>query len=225
MWQHIWNYQLQIVPVLLFLAIYETPAFLRRLNKTFFVPIYFSVYPLRQINQNLATYLGDDIYVGQEVTTDEAEAFRKRIIAVSAVSAIIDTVLVPLMIGLIAAFLLTKAVFYQFIAVLLAYKAVTVSMSLLNSDLHLIEAKWKTPALSAIYLLYLGLILEMSRTSYFWAEPYVESADWAGLWSSFSAFVFAKILAQGIIFAGAVAIFTNFIADRKIREKRLSDDE
>jgi hypothetical protein len=225
MWQEIWNYQLQIVPVLLFLAIYETPAFLRRLNKTFYVPIYFSVYPLRQINQNLASYLGDDVYVGEEVTADEAEAFRKQIIAVSAVSAIIDAVLVPLMIGLVAAFLLTEAVFYQFIAVLLAYKVVTVTMSLLNSDLHLIEAKWKTAALSAIYMLYLGLIFEMSKTAFFWAEPYVASADWAGLWSAFSAFVFGKILAQGIVFAGAVAIFTNFIADRKIREKRLSGDE
>lgn len=65
----------------------------------------------------------------------------------------------------------------------------------------------------------------MLRTAYFWAAPFIALSDWPGMLSSLSEFVFGKTLAQGLLFAFLVAIFSNFIADRKLREQNVSQDE
>ena len=63
----------------------------------------------------------------------------------------------------------------------------------------------------------------MLITSFYWAYPFVSTSDWQGLWSSLSAILFGKIIAQGIIFAVLVAIFAHYVADRKIREKNATE--
>ena len=85
MLEQLWQYQLQIIPVIIFLGIFESPAFIRRINKTFYVPVYFSVYPLRQINQDLSTYLGEDDFCDEGCRLDpsQAEALRRKIILTS----------------------------------------------------------------------------------------------------------------------------------------------
>lgn len=227
MLQQIWQYKLQIIPILLFIGIYELPAFLRRIKKTFYVPIYFSVYPLRQINQDLSTYLAEDYFLcqGCDLNSDQAESLRKKIIFTAVVSAVIDAAIVPLVMGLIAAFILDKDLFFQFVIVFVCYKIIAIALSLKESHLHFIESKWKTVTLTLIYIAYLGIVVEMLKTSYLWAEPYISTSDWAAMLNSFSSLIFGKILAQGIVFAGGVSIFTNFVADRKLREQNISGNE
>ncbi|MEW7984568.1 MAG: hypothetical protein ACH255_21035 [Candidatus Thiodiazotropha sp.] len=227
MLEQIWQYKIQIVPVLIFLMLFEFPAFIRKLKKTFYVPIYFSVYPLRQINQDLSTYLGEDDFYdeGWRLDSAQAEALRRKIIFTSVVSAAIDALAVPLLVGLVAAFLLEEAVFVQFVTVLAVYKVISIILSLRNSHLHILNSKWKNTLLAIIYIAYIGIIVEMLRTSYFWAVPFVTTSDWTGMLSSFSAFVFGKTLAQGLVFAFLVAIFSNFIADRRLREQNVSNEE
>ncbi len=227
MLEQLWQYKLQILPVILFMGIFELPAFIRRMKKTFYVPIYFSVYPLRQINQDLSTYLGEDDFYdeGWRLDPAQAEALRRKIIFTSIVSAAIDALAVPLVVGLIAAFVLEKEVFLQFLTVLAIYKVVSITLSLRNSHLHILDSKWKSGFLVIIYIAYIGIIVEMLRTSYYWATPFISASEWAGMLSSFSSFIFGKTLAQGIVFAFLVAIFSNFIADRKLREQNVSQDE
>lgn len=227
MLDQIWEYKIQIVPVLVFLVLFEFPAFIRRLKKTFYVPIYFSIYPLRQINQDLSIYLGEDDFYDEGLRLDsaQAEALRRKIIFTSIVSAAIDALAVPLVVGFVAAFLLDEDVFVQFVSVFAVYKIISIVLSLRNSHLHILDSKWKNTLLAIVYISYIGIIVEMLRTSYFWALPFVSASDWGGMLSSFSAFFFGKILAQGLVFAFLVAIFSNFIADRRLREQNVSQDE
>lgn len=227
MLEQIWQYKIQIVPILIFLVLFEIPAFVRRLKKTFYVPIYFSVYPFREINQDLSTYLGEDDFYdeGWRLGASKAEALRRKIILTSVVSATIDALAVPLVVGFLAAFVLDKTVFFQFVAILAIYKTITIVLSLRNSHLHILDSKWKNGLLAFVYIVYIGVIVEMLRTAYFWAMPFVSFSDWLGMLSSLSEFVFGKTLAQGLIFAFLVAVFSNFIADRKLREQNVSNDE
>jgi hypothetical protein len=227
MLEPVWQYKIQIVPILVFLMLFEAPAFIRRLKRTFYVPIYFSVYPFREINQDLSTYLGEDDFYdeGWRLDPSKAEALRKKIILTSIVSATIDALVVPLLVGFLAAFLLEKVVFFQFVAILAIYKLITIVFSLRNSHLHILDSRWKNGLLVFVYIAYIGLIVEMLRTAYYWADPFVVSSDWSGMLSSLSEFVFGKTLAQGLLFAFLVAIFSNFIADRKLREQNVSHDE
>ncbi len=225
--EQLWQYKIQVIPVLLFLAVYEVPAFLRRLRKIYYVPIYFSVYPLREINQDLSKYLAEDYFLceGFDLDKEQLETLRKRIIITSVISATIDALVVPLLIGVMAAFVLNSELFYQFIAVLVIYKIISIIFSLRNSHLHILNSKWKNSLLIVIYIAYVGIIAEMLRTAYEWAVPYIVASDWSGMFSSFSTFFFGTILAQGMLFAFLVAIFSNFIADRRLREENVSSDE
>lgn len=223
----VWQYKIQIVPVLIFLMLFEAPAFVRRIKKTFYVPIYFSVYPFREINQDLSTYLGEDDFYdeGWRLDSSKAESLRRKIILTSIVSATIDALVVPLLVGLLTAFFLEEVVFFQFVVILVIYKLITIVISLRNSHLHILDSRWKNGLLAFVYIAYIGLIVEMMRTAYFWAVPFVVSSDWLGMLSSLSEFVFGKTLAQGLLFAFLVAIFSNLIADRKLREQNVSHDE
>ena len=226
MFEDIWQYKIQVLPVFIFMIIYVLPSLLRRLKKTFYVPIYFSIYPLKEINQNLSTYLAEDYFIchGSELTPKEAEKLKNKIIFTSIVSSVIDVLMVPLLVGIIASFFLTKELFYQFLVTLFFYKLITILLSLKNSHYHFINSQYKLIFLTFIYIVYLGTIMEMLKKSYSWARPFVSTENWSGLWNSFSSIVFGTIVAEGIIFAILVAIFTNYIADRKIRDKNIHND-
>lgn len=225
--EDLWNYKVQIFPIILFFLIYESPSFLRRLKKTFYVPIYFSIYPFRQINQDLSVYLADDDFFGfgQDLEEPKAEMLRKKIMITSIVSGALDALVIPLVVGFIAAVWLSKEVFYQFVVLLVIYKVITIIFSLYNNHFRGILGGWKMPLLFLIYFCYIGLIFEMMRTSYTWASPFMDKSDFTGLLFSFSELFFGKILAQGVVFVVFVAIFSDLIADRKLRRRNLSNDE
>ncbi|OGW38688.1 MAG: hypothetical protein A2Y97_12285 [Nitrospirae bacterium RBG_13_39_12] len=215
------------MPVILTLLIYELPAMIRRTKKLFYVPIYFSIYPLREINQNLSIYLGEDymICAGCDLSEKEAEKLRKKIIFTSIVSASLDALVIPIVIGFIAAFYLPATVFTQFLVALVIYKIITVTNSLRTFHYYSIGSKRNLVFLAFIYIVYIGVAIEMLKTSYSWTKPFVLTGNWSGLWSALTAVVFGKIIAQGFVLAVFVAIFTNYIADREIRKKNVERNQ
>lgn len=225
--EYLWNYKIQILPIVLFFLIYEAPSFIRRLKKTFYVPIYFSIYPFRRINQDLSIYLADDDFFGfgQDLEESKAEALRKKIMITSIVSGALDALIIPLVVGFIAAAWLSKEIFYQFMVMLIIYKVIAIVFSLYNNHFREILGGWKMPLLFLIYFFYIGLVFEMMRTSYEWASPFMDKSDFIGLFFSFSELFFGKILAQGVVFVVIIAIFSDLIADRKLRRRNLSNDE
>ncbi|MCE1273332.1 MAG: hypothetical protein LWW75_02255, partial [Chlorobiales bacterium] len=72
--------------------------------------------------------------------------------------------------------------------------------------------------LTLIYIAYVGMISENLKDSYFWAKPFIVASNWLAMWSSFSNLFFGEILTKGVLFVIAVSVFTNFIADRRLRE-------
>jgi len=222
--EQIWQYRIQLLPVLLTLLIFEIPAIIRRMKKLYYVPIYFSIYPLREINQNLSVYLAEDYFIctGCDLPEDQAEKLRKRIIYTSIISASLDAVVIPLAIGFLTAFYLPPHVFTQFLIVLLIYKALTITNSLKNFHYHSIGSKRNIALLIIVYIVYIGVVIEMLRTSYSWTKPFVLAGNWTGLWSALTAFIFGKVIAEGLVLAVVVALFANYIADREIRKKNVS---
>jgi branched-subunit amino acid transport protein len=73
--------------------------------------------------------------------------------------------------------------------------------------------------------MYIGVIVEMLKTSYSWTLPFIIAGNWAGLWTALTALVFGKIIAKGLVFAILVAIFTKYIADREIRKNNVKRNQ
>lgn len=225
--EQIWQYKIQIVPIVLTLFIYELPAIIRRAKKIFYVPIYFSIYPLREINQDLSVYLAEDymIYAGCDLSEAEAEKLRKKIIFTSIVSVSLDAIVIPLLIGFVAAFYLQVDVFTQFLVALLIYKVFTVIESLRTFHYHSIASKRNMVFLAFIYLSYIGVAIEMLKTSFYWTTPFIAAGNWSGLWSAVTALVFGKVIAQGLLLAVLVGILTRYFADREIRKRNVDRNQ
>ena len=224
MLQELWQYEIQVFPVLICFGIYELPTLLRRLKRTFYVPIYFSVYPLRHINQDLSVYLGEDFTGdGETLDSQEAESLRRKIMFISVTSMTIDALAIPLFTGFLVSFFIEFDIFCQFYFLLFFYKLFTILASLKNSRHHFSPSQWKIPLLIVIYVFYIGVVLEMLNTSYSWAYPFTTQGDWSGLWEAFSRVIFGQIIGQWIVLALFVTVFTSYVTDRKVRQENVND--
>lgn len=224
---NIWNFKLQIFPIFLSILLFELPAIIRRRKKLYYVPIYFSVFPFRELNQDLSTYLVDGEYAdcSEPLSTKEADKLRKKIIFISIISMVVGALLTPLVVGFISAFTMNKELFLEFVTILLLYKAVLVSKSVYEFHYYSIASTKNRIYLGVIYFIYLGVVFEMLRSSYHWTLPFVESSRWLDLLSNLSSLLFGKVIIGMFILSLLTAYFSSLITDREIRKRALSRDE
>jgi|GEM_PF-2913784 len=214
----LWNYQIQIIPVILGLLIYEFPAFIRKLRKLYYVPVYFSIFPLRAINSQLANYLGDGLSALPDLSNVEKEKLRKKIIFISIVSMFIDACLIPLIMGAIFSTFFRPEIFRQFLLIFVIIKIITILLSLKNFHLYSsdnIGTKRNHIRLIIVYICYLGVVYELLRKSYFWAFPYISKGNYLGLLIGIKEIIFSHIIPMILILNLIVYFFTKSITDRK----------
>jgi hypothetical protein len=227
MLSELWSWKIQILPILLTVLLFESPAIIRRWKKLFYVPIYFSVFPLKELNQDLATYLIEDdmIGLGERLTPDQVEKLRKKIIVLSVVSMTIGALFAPLLTGFISAFYMTKEIFIQFMVIFILYKAIFLVKSIVQFHHHAIGTVRNRVILSAIYVSYLGVIFEIMRSTFNWTAPYVQSGSWSNLFSDLSTLIFGKAILGILILGLLTAVFVSWITDRELRERVISRDK
>lgn len=217
----IWNYDVQVLPVLLALLLFEIPNWIRRSTGFFYVPIYFPIFPLRELNRDLALYLKEDYWLGEDQSDEEAEGLRRRLILRSIGSIALAAVAIPALAGFLGSFFLTRETLAQFLVVLVAYKLVGITRAIRDFHQHARGSARNRLLLSVIYFLYLGVMVQMVRAAYLWAAPFVARGEWAGLASAVSDLIFGKAIAQGIILAALTAVFVSLLADRKVRQENI----
>lgn len=221
-WLHVvWNYDLQIVPILLAMLLIEIPTAIRRRQKFYYVPIYFSVFPLRELNADLARYLGEDYFIGGEPDDDVAERLRKKIVITSVLSVALSALIVPGFAGFVSAFFLPAPVIQQFIIVFLAYKLVGIVKAIAAFPTHAIGTRRNIAILALIYFGYLGVASEMILKTYHFARPYVDASNWSGLLASTADLIFSRLVAEFLLLAIITTVFSSLVMDRKIRSENL----
>ncbi len=216
-----WNYQIQVLPAIAALLFIEVPTAIRRRQKFYYVPIYFSVFPLRELNADLAHYLGEDYFTGGEPNEAAAESLRKKILLTSVLSIALSALVIPAFAGFGSAFFLTSAMLRQFVLVFLVYKAIGIIRALADFPTHAVGTKKNTLLLVLIYIGYLGVASRMIIRSYGFARAYVEKSDWMGLLGSTSDLIFSRVVAEFLLLAVITTAFTNYIMDRKIRAENI----
>lgn len=217
----IWSYEIQVVPLALAMLLVEVPTAIRRLQKFHYVPIYFSVFPLRELNADLAHYLGEDYFLGGEPDEDAAERLRQKITLTSVISLALSAIVIPGFAGFGSAFFLPSRLLPQFILVFLAYKAVGIIRAIIDFPNHAIGSARNISLLCVIYVGYLGVASEMIVKTHRFARQYVEAGDWTGLASSTADLVFSRVIAEFLILTIVTAFFSSAIMDRQIRRENL----
>ena len=227
----IWNFKIQLIPLifsilipLIFsILIVEIPNWIRKIKKLYYVPIYFSIFPLRELNQELSYYLGEDYFLGTgaDLTEIELKNLKRKIIVDSIISTMISAILIPSIAGFIFSFVLNKDLLIQSLFLVFIYKLIMVSMAIWNFKDHAIGTKKNIILLIVIYISYIGVFIQMIRSSYNWAHPFIEKENWLGMANGLAELIFNKGIAQGLILAAVTAIVVSFFTDKDIRNENL----
>jgi hypothetical protein len=107
-----WNLQIHVFPVVVVLLVCEAIAIFRHFKSLAYVPIYFSVFPFRELNRDLSLYLGDDYFTGgDDLSPAQTESLRKRIILTGLISLTVAAVVTPAISGFVAAFVMRSSDF------------------------------------------------------------------------------------------------------------------
>lgn len=219
----IWTFEIQVVPVLVALGIVELPAFVQRRMRLAYVPIYFAVFPLAELNKDLSIYLGEDYWYGQETTETSADELRRRIVFKAILSMAIASLAIPLLTGFAGAFFLTASTLSQFLLVATMLKLIRIVRAIRDFPTHANGTRANRALLSLIYFFYLGVFVQMILKAYRWTKPYVESNQWPELAAALSDLVFTRVVAQAIVLSLLTAAFVSLIADRKLRAHNLAE--
>ncbi len=203
--------------------IVEVPNWIRRLKKIYYVPIYFSIFPLRELNANLSCYLGEDYFIGYGSSLDEKELKRlkQKIITTSILSMVIAAILIPSFAGFLFAFFMNKTILIYALITIGIYKVFRIILALKDFEKHAIATKKNIGLLILIYFAYLGVFVQMIRQSFFWTIKYVEEDNWLGMMNDLAELIFTKAIAQGLILAALTAIIVTQFTDKEIRKDNL----
>ncbi len=215
----LWELQIQIFPVVCSLIICELPGIIRNLKKLYYVPIYFSMFPLRELNRDLSIYLGEDYFYGEGsgLSDTKLDALRKRILLTSLISLAASVIVTPAIAGFMSAFFLRSIDFAGFCILFIAYKLIGLVRAAMGFKTHAVSNAKTMTWFWLIYIVYFGCFLTVFESTYDWASPFVNTSDWIGLWKAFRGVIFLKIVVSGFIVALIGTAATSIFTDRKLR--------
>ena len=212
-----------ILKILVAWLLVEVPNWIRRLKKLYYVPIYFSIFPLRELNANLSNYLGEDYFIGygQSLSDDELKNLKRKIITHSIFSMVIAAILIPSIAGFILAFFMEEQIFIYSLIAISGYKVSRINFAVFDFHKHAIASKKNILLLILIYIGYLGVFIQMFRQSYDWTLTYVNANNWSGMLNDLADLIFSKGIAQGIVLAAFTALIISQFTDKEIRKENL----
>lgn len=221
----LWNLEVQLFPVVCALLLCEIPGIIRHFHRLAYVPIYFSLFPMRELNRDLSTYLGDDWFYGEgaDLSDTKLESLRKRIFLISLISLAGSVILVPAIAGFLSSFFMRPSDFTGFCVLFVAYKMIGLTRAAIGFKDHAVSNKKTMTWFWLVYLVYFGCTLTVFEASYDWATPFVAKGDWSGLWKAVRGLLFLKILVLGFVVALVAAAAASVFTERRLREQIIRD--
>jgi hypothetical protein len=214
----IWNYKIQVVPILLALAITELLARLRR-GRLPYANLY-AFFLLENLSWDLRSYFGsseEDL----KLTDEEVARLRQKIRWYAGISVLLDAWMVPFVLGAIIALFLEMPTFVSYLVIatidrtrrcVLSYKHFRRYEGYANRLI--------LDLLSFIYGGYLILAANASYKAYYWIRPFADSHNWSGLLSTMGQIDFSGVLVT-VLLAVVATVLANLMTDPRIRDDQI----
>lgn len=224
--QEAWRYQIELIPVLVALAIFELPRLVyKSLWPQHYVPVYLAVFPFNKLNQSISDYLGED-FIGSapDLTGAQARSLRRRVAIAGVLTAFVGGVLIPGLTGFLGAFYLQPKSMVGFMAILAVLKIGVSSKAIRRFGYYSVGSPDRKIYLALFYFVYWGLVLWVVWVVYSWVRPFVLAGDWLNLLQILLNLFFGEIILK----FGLLALLSWFLVyqltDRRIREANLAAD-
>jgi hypothetical protein len=184
-WLDAWSYKVSLLPVFVTYLLFDAQAIYRRATQTWYVPIYFIVFPSGHSDKLYAEYFSEDDFYGDgsQMTDAEKQSLRHKIIVSAILAMIFATIVAPYVCGVISATYLSRQQFSEFVVVLLVAKAGFIIYALANIRLTSRVVNQGSPFyyVVAIYVAYLYFIWRGVTKSFEWANTHFDKAGAWGL--------------------------------------------
>ena len=188
-----WQYEVRLLPILLAFTSYSGIQALRRLTTVAYTPSYFAIFPLSLLERQLGEYFGESI--NGYISLEDGRVSDRGLFVKSLLSVVLTFVIVPVIVGFLVAFLLTREEFVGFLFLLVGFEFLRCSKA--TYDLSQFRDNWRSGLLFAgFYLFYLIFLWLCLRIGYRFAIPFTESGNYAGLFEALES-QFAPVVLVG----------------------------
>lgn len=216
--------QVEIIPFLVAIFLIQLPTYIRRYFDVWYGPVYFSVFPLASLNENLGEYFAEEFFVGnlENLNSDELEKnIRKKAILLGVKSLIAATVISPLICAFICAFFLRPEDVIWVLTAAILMKIPGFLKSISDFKVHAIANRKNLFLLSLIYFIYCGVYWVAFQSSYEWAQPFIIAEKYFDMFKALGDLLFKQLIWQSIIVAVPVAIIMNLILEKDVRKRNI----
>ncbi|MGE5606225.1 MAG: hypothetical protein ACM3YE_11115 [Bacteroidota bacterium] len=219
--QQVWSWKTEPVPIIVAILLYFIPVTIRKYKKLMYTPMYFSVFPLANLNVDFGNYLGDYYFSEFVENEDEAEQLRKKIILRGIFSTVFDVLIIPAIMGFLWTFFLKKEQFYIALTCLIIILGKNFIQSTVNFSYYDDSSGSKKGLLGLFYFFVLGSIATIILYVKSWVEPFIQSGNYIDMVAQLSYILFIKIfIILGLLTIVTTAV-TNILLDRKIRRSNI----
>jgi hypothetical protein len=202
----VWTYKVSLAPVLVTYLLFDAQAIYRRATKTWYVPIYFIVFPYGHSDKLYAEYFSEDDFYGVgTMTAAEKRSLRQKIIVYAILSMIFATIVAPYLRGLISALYLSRQQFIEFLVTIMVVKTgfIVYALNNIRNTSRVVNQGSPFYYVVAIYVAYLYFIWRGLTKSFEWASGHIEKAGAWGLLNAVGDIVheefFINIVAVGLL--------------------------
>jgi hypothetical protein len=211
---HVWGTQVRAGPVVVFVLAFAAINGLRRWFRFHYVPSYFVIFPVSLLDTDVARIVGTGPFAAPS-TEAEKRKLKRAFIAKVTVAGLLTFVVIPLVLGILAAFYMTPPELAAGLAVLLVWQAYESYQSTLDNASHSQRPLGSRSLFAFFYLFYLASLGGFTHRGYVFARPFIQQDNFTGLASALWDIVFLVVIAGGII--GVLGnLMAYFITEREV---------
>lgn len=197
---YLWEYKVQILPVMIGLTVFLLPSYIRKVTGFYYSPVYFSIPPFISLNFLLDRFFYED-------SIEKERKIKNEIYLKAVISTTIDAILLPLFAGILCAFIMNEEVFYQYIFILVIILIFRTAKSCYNYSREYYSNRKLLSLLILVYIIYILIVYDLTSYAFLWAYKFVIVKDYLGLFQNLKQLIFYKLFLSILLINFLVTLF------------------
>lgn len=187
---------------------------LRRWFRVAYTPSYFVLFPVSLLDPDVARFASTGPFDPPN-TESEKHTLKRAFLAKITIAGLVTFAIIPLFLGLTAAFYMAPAELGLTLGILLSWQAYASYQSILDNSWHASKPIGSRSLFGVFYLFYLASLGGFIQEGYKFARPFVQRGDYTGMFASMWSIIFLLLIA-GLIVGVLGNLLAYFITERDV---------
>lgn len=203
---NIWNFKIQIIPMVILLSIYILPNEIRKYKNLDYAPIYFAVPPFCHSNILINRYY-EFTSPNNETSSEDKNKLMNKIKKSAGISLLLEVCIWPILFGIISGFIISNNTLRQLIIIILLIRIYQFTKSVFYFRKEQYYSKASCIILIFIYIGFTYISLDYIYNSYNWISNLVAKKEYISIFKSINKFLLKDLLlSSAFIYIGKASI-------------------